>query len=81
VSRVVSAPNGNYSNGIVRLNGSTNDLLNNKRANQPAAAPQPRPPSTSPSNSLDGENASVSIRIQPDGQGRFGFNITGIKEL
>ncbi|KAI6177220.1 hypothetical protein M3Y97_00883300 [Aphelenchoides bicaudatus] len=38
---------------------------------------QQRPPSSSPSNSLSGEDASVVVKIQPDSQGRFGFNVTG----
>jgi hypothetical protein len=85
-TRVVSAPNG-ISNGSSRLNGSMTDLLSNnvssphyaKRVNstlQQTHQPQ-RPPSNSPSNSLNGEDALVSINIKPDAQGRFGFNITG----
>lgn len=92
-TRVVSAPNGipsNYNSSNTRLNGSMSDLPNGitssphyaKRVNSTLNQPQPpsvqpqRPPSSSPS-SLTGEDASVVVKIQPDGQGRFGFNITG----
>lgn len=92
-ARVVSAPNGvpnaYNSNGNSRLNGSMTDLLSNsvssphyaKRVNSTLQQIPPqqthRPPSSSPSNSLNGEEASVVIKIQPDSQGRFGFNLTG----
>ncbi|KAI6241011.1 hypothetical protein M3Y99_00411700 [Aphelenchoides fujianensis] len=70
--------NGIMPNSNGRLKALYGEFINSSAAKRADMAAQPqRPPSTSPASSVNSEDGYVIVQMQPDAQGRFGFNVTG----